>query len=162
MPSYVERYPNVPDELIVVVWAGRPDQPANCCEARAIIDTGSTGSFIQTAFAIRDLSLTEAGKTQIEQPNPDSAGIRISFRPGFHVVVSLKCSDDDAYHMTSFPEDAEIRRELIVASFDGVDSDEDIKVILGMDFLRTVEFSYKPVREGAHFFMSEPISPVGL
>lgn len=142
--GFTERYPTHPSELIVSVFVSNPFDEQAGSFSDAIIDTGASFSFIEKAFATDELQVVPVMTEEIvTQPIFGSPATEPPEQPAevVRVIVSVGSGREA------------IQKEIKPALCQSADPREGIRVILGMDFLNTLDIMYCSGARGATFAM---------
>jgi len=116
--------------------------------AKAVIDTGSDSSYVESSFALTELQLVPFGgiEATILQPGPNGM-IRT---PSPEVVRFFVTIPGDGRKQ-------DIAKPIEAVLMKGLDPDPQIKIILGMDFLSDLDMAYFAGPYGATFVISQTL-----
>jgi hypothetical protein len=135
-----------PEWLVVPVFAENPHDPTVGSQGGALVDSGSSGSYIRRDFAVKELQLLALPDVKAEISLP-------AIRPG---EEPQKIESEVFRVQLNFVDKGRpITKSVELIGADGL-LVEEAMVLLGMDFLRNVNFSYFIRPRGTVFRMTEP------
>ena len=149
--AYVHRYTySRPRELLVPVFVSNPRFIYEAGSLTlAIIYTGANSSFIDKTFATRDLIVMPR-----EVPGTIAQPALYQESPPLEHEDTILVADLDI--TVQYPAGVEmIRKRIELSLFDVVDLRSEVKLILGMDFLNSLDMTYFLRPKGAIFTMLE-------